>query len=53
MPDSAHDVIRGGIEGRERLRVLGRVMQASTSALLDRIGFGRRDDVSRRRLRRW
>jgi SAM-dependent methyltransferase len=34
-----HYAIRGGLEGRERLRVLGRVMHASTSALLDRIGL--------------
>ena len=31
-------VIRGGIEGRERLRVLSRVMWPTTSALLDRVG---------------
>jgi SAM-dependent methyltransferase len=30
-------VIRGGIEGRERLRVLSRVMEGTTSALLDRL----------------
>lgn len=32
-------VIRGGIEGRERLRVLGRVMQQSTNALLDQVNL--------------
>jgi 2-polyprenyl-3-methyl-5-hydroxy-6-metoxy-1,4-benzoquinol methylase len=31
-------VVRGGLEGRERLRVLARVMAPTTSALLDRIG---------------
>lgn len=33
-------VIRGGVEGRERLRVLARVMQPTTLALLDRVGIG-------------
>lgn len=37
MADASHYVIRGGPQGRERLRVLGRVMHASTSALLDRL----------------
>jgi hypothetical protein len=37
MADSKHYVIRGGIEERERLRILSRVMHASTSALLDRL----------------
>ena len=32
-------VIRGGLAGRERLRVLARVMQPTTSALLDRLGL--------------
>lgn len=32
-------VIRGGIEGRERLRILSRVMEPSTKALLDRLGL--------------
>jgi SAM-dependent methyltransferase len=32
-------VIRGGLEGRERLRVLARAMHATTAALLDRIGI--------------
>lgn len=31
-------VIRGGLEGRERLRVLGRVMWPTTAALLERVG---------------
>jgi ubiquinone/menaquinone biosynthesis C-methylase UbiE len=32
-------IIRGGIEGRERLRILARVMQPSTHALLKRAGI--------------
>jgi ubiquinone/menaquinone biosynthesis C-methylase UbiE len=44
MADSSHYVIRGGTEGRERLRILGRVMHASTSAFFDRIGL--RDGLS-------
>jgi predicted O-methyltransferase YrrM len=32
-------IIRGGLEGRERLRVLARAMRPTTSALLDRIGI--------------
>lgn len=32
-------VIRGGLEGRERLRVLSRVMWPTTAALLDRVGI--------------
>jgi SAM-dependent methyltransferase len=32
--------IRGGLEGRERLRVLGRIMHPSTAALFDRLGLG-------------
>jgi SAM-dependent methyltransferase len=37
MSDADHYVIRGGLEGRERLRLLGRVMHASTGGLLDRL----------------
>lgn len=33
-----HYLIRGGIEGRDRLRVLGRVMRPTTLPLLDRAG---------------
>ncbi|HET7069828.1 MAG TPA: methyltransferase domain-containing protein [Nocardioides sp.] len=33
-----HYLIRGGLEGRERLRVLGRVMRPTTLALLERAG---------------
>jgi SAM-dependent methyltransferase len=32
-------IIRGGIAGRERLRVLARAMAPTTSALLDRVGL--------------
>jgi ubiquinone/menaquinone biosynthesis C-methylase UbiE len=32
--------IRGGVEGRERLRMLARVMQPFTHALFDRVGVG-------------
>jgi SAM-dependent methyltransferase len=35
-----HYAIRGGIEGRERLRILARTLHASTSALFDRLGVG-------------
>jgi 2-polyprenyl-3-methyl-5-hydroxy-6-metoxy-1,4-benzoquinol methylase len=37
---SEHYVIRGGIQGRERLRVLARVMHASTDSLFERLGVG-------------
>jgi SAM-dependent methyltransferase len=37
MTDSANYVIRGGVEGRERLRILSRVMHASSMSLLDRL----------------
>jgi SAM-dependent methyltransferase len=36
MSDVKHYVIRGGIEGRERLRILARVLHPTTTALLDR-----------------
>lgn len=36
---SAHYVIRGGIEGRERLRVLSQVLRPTTQALFDRVGI--------------
>src|SRR5262245_38211782 len=35
--DTSHYVIRGGIEGRERLRILARVMHETTSQLFDRL----------------
>ena len=36
--DDHHYLIRGGIEGRERLRVLARVMRPTTLPLLERAG---------------
>lgn len=39
MADLKHYVIRGGVEGRERLRVLARVMRPSTTALFERLGI--------------
>jgi SAM-dependent methyltransferase len=36
--DEHHYLIRGGIEGRERMRVVGRVMRPSTLGLLERAG---------------
>ncbi|MGR8933373.1 MAG: class I SAM-dependent methyltransferase [Gammaproteobacteria bacterium] len=36
-----HYVIRGGVEGRERLRILARVMRPTTLALFDRLGVSR------------
>ena len=40
MTDNGHYAIRGGVEGRQRLKVLSRVMQSSTSSLFDRLGIG-------------
>jgi SAM-dependent methyltransferase len=37
----SHYVIRGGLEGRERLRVLARVMWPTTEALFARVGVDR------------
>ncbi len=37
--DSSTYVIRGGLEGRERLRMLSRVMWPATSALFDRVAI--------------
>lgn len=37
MGDLKHYIIRGGVEGRERLRMLSRVMRPSTLALFDRL----------------
>jgi SAM-dependent methyltransferase len=34
-----HYVIRGGVEGRERLRILSRVMRPTTLSLFDRVGI--------------
>jgi ubiquinone/menaquinone biosynthesis C-methylase UbiE len=36
--EKTHYVIRGGVEGRERLRILARVMRPATLSLLDRAG---------------
>jgi SAM-dependent methyltransferase len=33
-------LIRGGVQGRERLRLLGRIMRPTTISLLDRVGIG-------------
>jgi ubiquinone/menaquinone biosynthesis C-methylase UbiE len=42
--EDGHYVIRGGIEGRERLRILGRVMAPTSRALFDRLEL--RDGLS-------
>jgi ubiquinone/menaquinone biosynthesis C-methylase UbiE len=34
-----HYIIRGGVAGRERLRIVGRVMRPSTLSLLERVGL--------------
>lgn len=39
IPDTSHYVIRGGIQGRERLRVLARVMHPASTSLFDRLGL--------------
>ena len=36
-----HYVIRGGVEGRERLRMIARVLRPTTLALFDRVGVPR------------
>ena len=36
-----HYIIRGGVEGRERLRVLSRVLQPTTLSLFDRVNIKR------------
>ena len=41
MTTTREYVIRGGIPGRERLRILGRVMAPASGALFDRIGLHR------------
>jgi ubiquinone/menaquinone biosynthesis C-methylase UbiE len=41
MAGAAHYLIRGGIQGRERLRVVSRVMHPSTISLLGRAGLAR------------
>lgn len=37
--EQSHYVIRGGLEGRERLRILARVMRPTTIALFERVGL--------------
>jgi hypothetical protein len=39
VADLKHYAIRGGIEGRERRRILARVMRASSTSLFDRLGL--------------
>jgi SAM-dependent methyltransferase len=39
-----HYIIRGGVEGRERLRILARVMRPTTLSLFDRVGIEARMD---------
>lgn len=39
MTESSQYVIRGGVEGRERLRILSRVMHDSSTSLFDRLGL--------------
>lgn len=36
---SDHYLIRGGVQGRERLRILGRVMRPTTASLFERVGI--------------
>lgn len=38
-PEKTHYIIRGGVAGRERLRVLSRVMRPTTLAFFERIGL--------------
>jgi SAM-dependent methyltransferase len=40
MTVTSHYAIRGGIAGRERLRILARTLHGGTSALFDRLGVG-------------
>jgi SAM-dependent methyltransferase len=40
MAATTHYAIRGGAQGRERLRILARTMHASTTALFERLGVG-------------
>src|SRR5215213_7252176 len=40
MATTTEYAIRGGLAGRERLRILSRTLHASTSALFDRLGVG-------------
>src|SRR5262245_60057767 len=38
LPDNSY-VIRGGAQGRERLKILSRIMHDSTTSLFDRAGI--------------
>src|SRR5215216_2084494 len=40
MATTSEYAIRGGLAGRERLRILARTLHAGTSALFDRLGVG-------------
>ncbi|HZN12593.1 MAG TPA: methyltransferase domain-containing protein [Blastocatellia bacterium] len=40
MAEIEHYAIRGGTEGRERLRIISRVLRPSTTSLLGRLGVG-------------
>jgi ubiquinone/menaquinone biosynthesis C-methylase UbiE len=40
MATSGSYIIQGGVQGRERLRLLSRVMRPTTLSLLDRVGVG-------------
>lgn len=40
LAERQHYVIRGGVEGRERLRILGRVLRPTTQRLFEQIGLG-------------
>ncbi|HEV8428606.1 MAG TPA: hypothetical protein VGQ41_11960 [Pyrinomonadaceae bacterium] len=39
MADLKHYVIRGGVKGHERLKLLSRVMHPSTAAVFDQAGI--------------
>jgi len=39
VPEANQYVIRGGVEGRERLRLMSRVLHESTTRLFDRLGI--------------
>jgi 2-polyprenyl-3-methyl-5-hydroxy-6-metoxy-1,4-benzoquinol methylase len=39
MEEHKHYVIRGGVAGRERLRILSRVLAPTTTSLFDRVGI--------------
>jgi SAM-dependent methyltransferase len=39
MMDRRHYVLRGGVEGRERLRIIGRVLRPTTQSLFEHVGL--------------